>query len=209
MPNRSKICTLSVVMAALLALAATPPDRFEKVGRKVVKSLNAQNAEALYALFAPVMKKALPLGKTRVFLQGLLSQKGKIEKGGEPRISGSTALIRLDCERGALTMRLTLDEKDRITGLRFQEAPPETPVPKRNTIPMRLPFNGEWFVFWGGATEEENYHVTTPSQRRELLEESHAAAHDALGEDEAGSGERGDRLLKFRWKSNGSEDNLQ
>ena len=30
---------------------------------------------------------------------------------------------------------------------------------------MHLPFDGEWFVFWGGRTIEENYHVIAVDQR--------------------------------------------
>jgi murein DD-endopeptidase MepM/ murein hydrolase activator NlpD len=30
---------------------------------------------------------------------------------------------------------------------------------------LRLPFEGEWFVFWGGRTVEQNYHAAYPDQR--------------------------------------------
>jgi hypothetical protein len=30
---------------------------------------------------------------------------------------------------------------------------------------LRLPFDGEWFVFWGGRTAEQNYHVMNRGQR--------------------------------------------
>ncbi|HET6462716.1 MAG TPA: M23 family metallopeptidase, partial [Candidatus Krumholzibacteria bacterium] len=30
---------------------------------------------------------------------------------------------------------------------------------------LQLPFNGEWFVFWGGRTLAENYHASSRSQR--------------------------------------------
>ena len=48
---------------------------------------------------------------------------------------------------------------------------------------MQLPFDGEWFVFWGGDTEEQNYHVTTPSQ---------TGAFDILKVDANGKSYRGD-----------------
>jgi hypothetical protein len=31
--------------------------------------------------------------------------------------------------------------------------------------PYRLPFEDLWFMFWGGSTELQNYHVATPGQR--------------------------------------------
>lgn len=30
---------------------------------------------------------------------------------------------------------------------------------------LRLPFDGEWFVFWGGRSIEENYHAAVADQR--------------------------------------------
>src|SRR3546814_3444315 len=30
---------------------------------------------------------------------------------------------------------------------------------------LRLPFEGEWYVVWGGLDIEQNYHAATPGQR--------------------------------------------
>src|SRR3546814_13403251 len=30
---------------------------------------------------------------------------------------------------------------------------------------LRLPFEGEWYVVWGGHDIEQNYHAATPGQR--------------------------------------------
>lgn len=47
---------------------------------------------------------------------------------------------------------------------------PAVPVPPDAGAPepagtYRLPFDGTWWVFWGGETELRNYHVIAPSQR--------------------------------------------
>ena len=39
------------------------------------------------------------------------------------------------------------------------------PILERNTTPMDLPFNGEWFVYWGGETESVNYHMADINQQ--------------------------------------------
>lgn len=35
----------------------------------------------------------------------------------------------------------------------------------RTKSDLRLPFRGEWYVFWGGRTAHRNYHVRSPDQR--------------------------------------------
>lgn len=35
----------------------------------------------------------------------------------------------------------------------------------RNKTDLILSFNGEWFVFWGGDTKDENYHIEIKAQK--------------------------------------------
>lgn len=42
--------------------------------------------------------------------------------------------------------------------------PPAADAPDSNAS-YRVPFDGTWWVFWGGETELHNYHAATPSQR--------------------------------------------
>lgn len=47
-------------------------------------------------------------------------------------------------------------------------APAEAPsrhLDYQTKTPLRLPFQGDWFVFWGGRTEAENRHVFSVHQR--------------------------------------------
>ena len=39
------------------------------------------------------------------------------------------------------------------------------PKPERNKTKLSLPFKGEWTVFWGGDTKEQNYHVDVEAQK--------------------------------------------
>ena len=42
----------------------------------------------------------------------------------------------------------------------------ESPLLQRDTIAeLSLPFDGEWYVFWGGRDIEQNYHAANPGQR--------------------------------------------
>ena len=55
------------------------------------------------------------------------------------------------------------DEQSRF-GEVVGEADPEV-ILRRNTTPMDLPFEGEWFVYWGGETEALNYHMGDINQQ--------------------------------------------
>ena len=66
-----------------------------------------------------------------------------------------------------LRFRLTPGD-NRIAAIGAQDAgvAAETPyLDHRTKTPLRLPFAGEWIVFWGGRTVAENYHAAYPSQR--------------------------------------------
>jgi|LSQX01.1.fsa_nt_gb murein DD-endopeptidase MepM/ murein hydrolase activator NlpD len=60
------------------------------------------------------------------------------------------------------------DDAGTIGGLQIfplqQEAPSEF-LDYETKTDLRLPFAGEWYVFWGGRSIEQNYHATDRSQR--------------------------------------------
>ena len=60
------------------------------------------------------------------------------------------------------------DEVGRIGGLQIfplqQEAPSEF-LDYVTKTDLRLPFAGEWYVFWGGRSLDQNYHAADSSQR--------------------------------------------
>lgn len=47
----------------------------------------------------------------------------------------------------------------------FPRATPSKFLDYRTKSDLRLPFDGEWWVFWGGRTIDENYHAATVDQR--------------------------------------------
>lgn len=66
-----------------------------------------------------------------------------------------------------IRFRLTPGEY-RIAGIGAQDAGVEAATPYlgyRTHAPLRLPFTGEWMVFWGGRTVAQNYHAAYATQR--------------------------------------------
>ncbi len=62
----------------------------------------------------------------------------------------------------------SFDAEDRIAAffIRPQQEPAPSPYLDYDTKAyLRLPFEGEWLVFWGGRTVEQNYHAAVKDQR--------------------------------------------
>lgn len=62
----------------------------------------------------------------------------------------------------------SFDGQGRISGFRIRPEPQPAPSPYldyQTRAPLRLPFEGEWFVFWGGRSIEQNYHAAVSDQR--------------------------------------------
>lgn len=156
--------------AALLtapALAADPPAaRYERAAARVMELSSAGRYGELDALFDQTMRAAFPEAKRREFFEGLRRDFGAFESLDAARLSpGSSALVPVRFERGALDMKLVLDGQDRLAGLFFLPHAPAIPAPERNSVALRAPFRGSWLVFWGGDTREQNAHLDHPNQR--------------------------------------------
>jgi murein DD-endopeptidase MepM/ murein hydrolase activator NlpD len=113
------------------------------------------------------------------------------------RKEGAGQVWRADGKKRACLLTVVLDPEGRIAGLQFKPeetaAPgPAKPVP-RNRVVYRLPFDGEWFVFWGGDTPDVNKHVTHPAQRRAF----DIVKVDSLGRSHSGDGRRNEDYFCF------------
>ena len=99
-------------------------NRDSVVARKVVDLLNAHDYAGVQELFSSTMSEALPPQKANEFFANLTARFGRIEKFGGPTGNGyrGWSAFRLRCQRGEVTMSLTLDANDNIAGIYFQPA---------------------------------------------------------------------------------------
>lgn len=67
----------------------------------------------------------------------------------------------------SIVLSLTFDASDAIVGFFFfpQWPLPPDPADASTPVPVSVPFQGTWWVYWGGETEFDNYHAVSPSQR--------------------------------------------
>jgi murein DD-endopeptidase MepM/ murein hydrolase activator NlpD len=75
-------------------------------------------------------------------------------------------VYRVVFDKSVADLTVTLSPESKINGLLISR-PMSLGIPllERNTTIMSLPFNGEWFVYWGGVTEVQNYHVKEVTQQ--------------------------------------------
>lgn len=159
---------MTATLCLLVAASFAQADRHTDVAEKLIAAINADEIAAIEQMFDPQMKLVLPQEKAAEFFRGVVQARGKIQRAEKTTRQGQVAKFDLICERGKWDLTLTLDREGKISGLYIATPQPRVAAPERNDIAMQLPFREKWYVFWGGSTEAENYHVNTPNQRRAL-----------------------------------------
>lgn len=139
----------------------------DAVARELIKRINDGDGARIEASFGEAMRKALPLEKTSAFIAGVVSSKGKLlSMAREPGGGKYLGTYRFTAERGQWRVELRVDDNANILGLKFSEPPPPEPPVVKSSLPMGLPFRGQWSVLWGGDTLDLNQHAASRSQRR-------------------------------------------
>jgi hypothetical protein len=148
------------------SVAQTNTQRFEEVVQRLRQAINVQDYAAIRQDFNQAMLDDLTPDKSKQFFSSLVSQCGKIEKLDAPRLTApNRAVIAAHCLRRDLDITVVLDEHDKIAGLTFLPSTPPIPVPDRLVTSFQLPFAGQWLVYWGGDSAEQNHHHPSRNQR--------------------------------------------
>jgi murein DD-endopeptidase MepM/ murein hydrolase activator NlpD len=140
----------------------------EAVAADVIARIDADDGAGLVDLYGPRMRSAFPVYKTAPFVHGIVEAHGHSkamarEDEGNSRADGTW---RVTAERGEWRLELHLQDDGSIAGLQVTAIGAAGPPVARSSIPLSLPFRGEWKVGWGGDRPEVNHHVGVPSQRR-------------------------------------------
>lgn len=164
---RNIIIIVVLVLVTNLSFAQNENTLSKTIADEFQKNYNANNYEAIFSMFSSEMKNFMPNEKTLAFLRGLKSEAGDIKtklfvKYEQPNV----ALYKTNFERIVVALYISVDENSNINGLMvkpFKEA--KLPELTRNVSKLKLPFNEEWTVLWGGDTKELNYHVIDKAQK--------------------------------------------
>ncbi len=168
------------------AQVASGMDPVDATQNKVVTWINTQDAAALFGAFSPAMQAAVPLAATQGLVAGVHAAGGCITTSERLAGTASGATYRWTAATHVWQLDLHVAADGVVQGMSITEPPAPAPPVARSTIPLRLPVDGAWTVFWGGDTPELNHHVGFASQRRaaDLL------IFDAAGKSHSGDGSR-------------------
>ena len=172
---------------SVTSFAQTEKSDYKKAADHFEQYYNAGSFDAVFALFGDEMQKALPLEKTTEFLNGLKSQAGQITNRSFIKyVNGTYATYKTSFERALFAINISVDKEGKINGLFVKPYTDDNlPKPARNTTKLKLPFNGEWTVTWGGDTKELNYHVESEAQKNAfdiVIQDSKGSTHKTTGQ---------------------------
>jgi hypothetical protein len=146
------------------------------LGRRHTQQFYAGESDALWEEVGPEMRAAFG-GDPAVlvlFKDQVVGQFGpEVEVVDENVSSQPGAEVYMRTARFEETDQLieviiSYDEAGVIVGFLIRPKPVEAPsrhLDYETKTPLRLPFEGPWFIFWGGRTLEQNYHTFTQDQR--------------------------------------------
>jgi murein DD-endopeptidase MepM/ murein hydrolase activator NlpD len=164
---RNTLLTIAFTFFLTNLFGQTEKETYKTVADRFEVQYNSSNYDNIFAMFSPEMQNALPLDKTKDFFTGLKSQAGQITKRQFVKYANGTyASYKTNFERALFFVNISIDNNSKINGL-FVKPFSDDNLPKieRNTTKLRLPFNGEWTVIWGGDTKDLNYHVESQAQK--------------------------------------------
>lgn len=191
----------AAALAAALAVVPVSAARAQPElapGRELTESFYAGHTERIWERMEPAMRnaigsaEALAAFRTRVQVD-LGAETAVLDESSSPFGGGRVyrRLARFAGFPGVVLVEWTLTGEGRVAGFRVapgQDAP-QPPAPSghlehRTRADLRLPFDGEFFVVWGGRTVAQNYHAAHPNQRfaYDLLVVRDGATHTGAGE---------------------------
>ncbi|MEP6674450.1 MAG: peptidoglycan DD-metalloendopeptidase family protein [Ferruginibacter sp.] len=139
---------------------------YKRIADKFESFYNEAKYDSIFAMFSPEMAKALPADQASEFLSGLRSQTGKITKRQFVKYEMTYASYKTNFDQAVFAVNISVDKNEQINGLFVKPFVESTlPIMQRNTTKMKLPFNGQWTIVWGGDTKELNYHVESQAQK--------------------------------------------
>lgn len=178
------LAALSLAAAPLVAPRVTAAEKFDvraalARGHELASNIVNNQPGPVWTMFAPRMREALKDSASfAASLVSLQSLTGKVDSVLDERATEEDGALvyRADCrfakQKDPWTISIAFDDQSRIIGMFMRPSTAAAPtayasphlayVPR---TPLRLPFKGEWFVFWGGREIAQNYHARTRDQR--------------------------------------------
>ena len=170
---RLVIGLLAALFIALPTASSANEAVFER-GRACVTWFDEGKLDQLHRVFSETMKSAFPLDHMIAFRQQMAVQAGVERELLEERVEEQGGLdvyirrVMFEHMDSPMDIIVALNGMLEVEGFLITNAPVEHESEYLDYEPvtrLSLPFEGEWTVFWGGRTVEENYHAAHRDQR--------------------------------------------
>jgi CubicO group peptidase (beta-lactamase class C family) len=130
-----KNIVLFLILIVSVAFGQTEKPESKMAADSFVDHYNAEKYDEIYAMFSSEMQSALPLDETTKFLQGLMSQAGKINKRAFLSYkNGSYAAYKTEFEKAVLEVHISVDSDSMINGLYVKPFVEEKPRNVTNNL---------------------------------------------------------------------------
>lgn len=175
------------------ATAAKTEDRTLSEGRQLSHLFLQGDTDAVWERMGPEMRQGLGSPSN---LAGFRKQVGD-QLGEETALQDEVALVEdgirvyrrvstWSQHSGPILMTWAFDDEGMVVGFFVRpqpEAAASTRLDYQTQARLRLPFDGQWKVFWGGRTLEQNYHAESPDQRfaYDFVREIDGSSHSGDG----------------------------
>ncbi len=141
-------------------------ENYKNAALKFTNFYNAKNYDSIFSMFNVDMKKALPLDKTNAFFKSIETSIGAIKKHEFLKIKDLSHIYKMTFDNGVRDVLIYLNQANEIGGMFVSvHRPIDLPKLARNTTKMIWPFKEKSFVFWGGETVAQNYHMAQEVQQ--------------------------------------------
>ena len=173
---------LLLIFFSLSSFSQDEQPNYERFVSVFTERFNSGDYDGIYDLYDAGMKNTYTNIETRKFFENNINRlTGEIKSMQFYTLQEGAHVYRVVFDKSVADMTVTLSPQNKINGLLISK--PKSlgiPILERNTTFMSLPFNGEWFVYWGGVTEAQNYHVREVTQQYayDILKVKDGASHD-------------------------------
>ncbi len=148
--------------------AQVPNDELLKVEKAFVAAFNDEAIDAFVVLFDDDMKKRNTTQKLKSSFRQMASQIGHIHSLTLDKTDGNSFTYRSVFQKMAtLKVVFYLNDNSKVSKMSISSdyVYKDAPILERNKSDLILPFNDEWYVFWGGKKTSDNYHNAYASMR--------------------------------------------
>lgn len=165
---------LFISLALAAAIQAQGPSTFQQ-GRDLTALFYKGSDDAVWARFSDRMKQAIGTMENLRGVRAQVEQQAGVEQAVlDERLEAVNGLqvyvriTRFSKAPGPVMVQWALGPTGVVEGFFIRPVPKEAPTERLDYVtktPLRLPFAGPWYVFWGGRTLAQNYHTISVDQR--------------------------------------------